>query len=96
MMRQDGVWHISPAYDLTFSIDLDAPAYVNRHSLTIKGKSDAITIEDLLDFARLNSIKGADKIVKEVIFAIQDFPKYAQAAGVSDVWIDKIASLLMK
>jgi serine/threonine-protein kinase HipA len=38
---------LSPAYDLTYSIDPAAPAYMNRHSMTINGKNNNITREDL-------------------------------------------------
>lgn len=39
LMRDDGIWHIAPAYDFTFSVDPSAPGYVNRHSLTINNKT---------------------------------------------------------
>ncbi|HBT85696.1 MAG TPA: hypothetical protein DEB12_07295 [Porphyromonadaceae bacterium] len=36
-MNREGVWRLLPAYDLTYSVDLAAPAYSNRHSMTVNG-----------------------------------------------------------
>ena len=94
MMREDGVWHITPAYDLTFTVDLDAPAYVNKHSLTIGGKNDEITTTDLLAFAKMNGIKSAESILSEVKAAISHFPDYAQNAGIHEQWSERIDSYL--
>ena len=94
MMDEDGTWHITPAYDLTFTIDLEAPAYVNRHSLTIGGKNDAITTADLLHFARMNDIKDADSIIADVTQAIRHFPEYATEYGIEDRWIKDISTSL--
>jgi serine/threonine-protein kinase HipA len=46
-MKRNGIWRLSPAYDLTYSVDLTAPAYSNRHLLTVNGKNEDITREDL-------------------------------------------------
>lgn len=45
-MDQNGEWRLSPAYDLTSSIDLAAPAYANRHTLTVNDKNEDIVIKD--------------------------------------------------
>ena len=45
-MDDDGVWHIAPAYDFTFSIDPSAPGYVNRHCLTV-GNKISISVEEI-------------------------------------------------
>ena len=58
-MKSDGIWYLSPAYDLTYGVDLSAPAFFNRHSLTINGKNENIARKDfeLVDrkSTRLNS-----------------------------------------
>lgn len=94
MMREDGIWHITPAYDLTFTIDLDAPAYVNRHSLTAGGKNDEITPDDLLLLAQKNDIKDAGNIIDEVKSAITYFTDYANANGIDKRWTGKIEQRL--
>lgn len=57
LMGDDGRWHVAPAYDYTFSVDPDAPYYVNRHSMTINNRTEGITAADLLEVARRYGIK---------------------------------------
>ncbi len=94
MMREDGVWHITPAYDLTFTIDVHAPAYINRHCLTIGGKNDGITHADLIEFAKINGIKNAEAILSDVKEAISHFSEYACAVGLDEKWSTTIQSNL--
>lgn len=51
LMGNDGRWHVAPAYDYTFSVDPDAPYYVNRHSMTVNNKTEGIAAEDLMEVA---------------------------------------------
>lgn len=90
MMGQDGVWHISPAYDFTFSVDLSAPGYVNRHCMTVNNKNFAIERRDLLEAARTYNIKGADALIKKAIEVVGEYPRYAEMAGVDTYWSRKI------
>lgn len=73
MMDRDGSWHITPAYDLTFTTNLDGAAYENVHSLTLLGKRSDITVADLVQFAKMNSIKGEKAIINQVATAIAHF-----------------------
>ena len=95
MMNEDVTWHITPAYDLTFTIDVNAPAYVNRHSMTIGGKNDAITKTDLLRFARMNDIKDAESIIADVAQAIGKFPEYARNCGIEEKWSEQVSRLIL-
>lgn len=90
MMDTDGVWHITPAYDFTFSIDVSAPTYVNRHCLTINNKNQNIERRDLLELAKQFNIKGADAIIDRAINIVGNFRHYAQLAGIDDYWGGKI------
>ncbi len=90
MMDKDGVWHVAPAYDFTFSVDLDAPFYVNRHSMTINGKNEEITRDDLLEIAQAYDIKNAPSLIDSVVATATNYREYAQKAGVPAEWIIKI------
>ena len=58
-MTNNGAWGLSPAYDLTYSVDLAAPAYSNKQSLTVNGKNEAVTREDLeIDNKLIEDIKS--------------------------------------
>ena len=94
VMREDGVWHLSPAYDMTFSVDLNAPAYVNRHSMTICGKDHDITIKDMLDFAKINSIKNAADIIDQVVTSVSRFSDYAVLSMIEDKWVSAISQVI--
>lgn len=59
LMERNGTWHITPAYDMTFTTNLDGAAYENAHSMSIAGKDNDITEDDLMQFAKQNGIKNA-------------------------------------
>lgn len=90
MMAQDSVWHVSPAYDFTFTVDTSAPYYINRHSMTINGKIQDISKGDLLQIASRYNIKGASSIIESSIGIIRNYRKYALKAGVPESWIIRI------
>lgn len=94
MMEPDGVWHITPAYDVTFTTNLDGTVLENAHSMSIQGKFEDITEEDLKLFARQNGIKNAGRIIDEVCTAISHFYTYASECQIDDYWKDRIESFL--
>lgn len=96
MMNREGQWSITPAYDLTFSVDFHAPAYCNRHTMTVNGKDASITKDDLIYFARMNGIRGAENILLEVKEAVIRFKEFGRDAGISDEWLTRIASAIQQ
>lgn len=96
LMDKQGRWSLAPAYDMLFTVDLDGPKYVNRHSLSVGIKTDGITVEDLRLFARENDIGQADAIIDEVRLAISKWNSFAADAGVPKHWADRIAAELLK
>ena len=90
MMGDDGMWHIAPAYDYTFSIDHSAPGYMNRHSMTINNKNADIQRSDLLELAKRYNVKGADSIIDKAIAVLNNYEHYAAQAGVSQYWVQMI------
>lgn len=94
LMDKDGEWHVSPAYDVTFSTNLDGSAYENAHSMSIMGKTEGITVEELILFARRNGIKNARRTIEEVSTAISHFYKHASRYQIDDYWKDRIEHFL--
>ena len=90
LMDDDGVWHIAPAYDLTFSVDPSAPGYVNRHSMTVCNKNSDISRGDLLELAERYNIKGADALIEKAVGVVSRYEDYACQAGVDGYWLQKI------
>jgi serine/threonine-protein kinase HipA len=76
LMNKDGKWQISPAYDLCFSYK-PGGTWTNEHQLSINGKYDSFTKDDLLVFAKKFGIKKANLILEEVITAVNQWSKIA-------------------
>lgn len=95
MMDKQGRWSLAPAYDMLFTVDLDGPRYVNRHSLSIGVKTDDISADDLRAFASENDIGQADAVIKEVSDVIREWPNFAKEAGVPKHWIDRITKAVV-
>jgi serine/threonine-protein kinase HipA len=91
-MTPDGVWRLSPAYDLTYGVDLTAPAYMNRHSITINGKNEDITREDLETIAQRNDIQDYKALIDMVSNAVGEFREFATELKIDEHLIDSIES----
>jgi serine/threonine-protein kinase HipA len=91
-MNRDGVWRLSPAYDITFSVDLAAPAYVNRQSLTVNGKNEHITREDLEIVAKNNDISDYSALIDNVKASLSKFRKQAVRLNISPSLVERIAN----
>ena len=95
-MSPDGVWRLSPAYDLTYSVDFGAPAYMNRHSITINGKNENITREDLEIVALRNDIQDFKSLIEIVSTAVSKFRAYAVELKIDKQLIDSIETDFVK
>lgn len=90
MMGQDGEWHVAPAYDYTFTVDTEAPYYVNRHSMAVNNKTEDITADDLMEIARKYDIKAAEPFIKKAVETVSNYAEYARKAGIGEAWIGMI------
>ena len=74
LMDRDGRWRLSPAYDITYSKGL-----MKSHTTTVAGKDCNITREDILQIAKMQSIKPkvAVKIVDACINVVETFQEKA-------------------
>jgi len=90
MLSPKGGWHITPAYDLTLTTDLDSSQLLNRHEMSILGKTIDITAADLQRFAELNNIKNATAITNKVSEAVSRFRDFATHNAVPEYWTYRI------
>lgn len=95
-MDRKGIWRLSPAYDLTYSVDLTAPAYSNRHSLTMNGKNEDITREDLEIMAQENDILDYNTLIDGVTEAVDKFEIYAKELEINEELIQHIKGDFVK
>lgn len=83
-MDHNGMWTLSPAYDVTFALDSSAPAYANRQSLFVNGKDSDITTADLLEVAERNDITRPKELIAQVQKALSTFDVKAHEIGVPE------------
>ena len=95
-MNRKGVWRLSPAYDLTYSVDLTAPAYSNRHSFTVNGKNEDITREDLEIIGLNNDIQDYKILIDTIANAVSKFEDYAKELSIDEMLIENIKADFIK
>jgi serine/threonine-protein kinase HipA len=95
LMDKSGEWSLSPAFDMTYSFN-PAGAWTASHQMTLNGKREDFSLEDFIACARAASMKRgrAAAIVGEVQEVVSRWKDYAEAAGVPDVWREKIQGAL--
>jgi len=93
LMDQSGRWSLAPAYDMAYSYN-PAGEWTARHQMTLAGKSDAFTTDDLLTCARAAGVKTrrAREVIAEVAAAVRSWPEFATPAGVPPDWIARVAT----
>ncbi len=83
LMGEDGLWNLSPAYDMGYAFN-PVGGWTATHQMSVGGKFDNITREDLLSLARSNDIKDAPGIIEQVSEAASRWPEMARECGVPD------------
>jgi len=89
LMDLDGKWHLSPAYDVTYSHN-PAGIWTNQHQMSINGKRDHFSIDDLIVVGKNISLPKPIQIIKEVKEAVQNWPRFASKAGLNKEISDEI------
>ncbi|MBR4952436.1 MAG: type II toxin-antitoxin system HipA family toxin [Alistipes sp.] len=89
LMGEDGVWRLSPAYDMGYSYNPNG-GWTATHQMSINGKFDDITRKDLLECGAKNNIKNASLIIDEVCEIASQWSTMAKASDVPQSLIDDI------
>ena len=91
LMDEDGSWHVSPAYDLTFS---SGPG--GEHCTSVMGEGRAPTKSHLLKLAKASGIPDDTtlQIIEEVKNAVMLWPTFAKEANVSAQSLQSIYKLI--
>ncbi len=90
LMGENGKWRLSPAYDMGYAYNPNG-GWTATHQMSINGKFDDITRQDLLTFARQNNIKDASQIIDEICETASRWPQIAQEC---DVPAEMIAAIV--
>ena len=81
LMDENGKWRLSPAYDMGYAYNPNG-GWTATHQMSVNGKFDDITREDLLAFAHQNNIKEAPSIIDEICEVASQWVELALECGV--------------
>ena len=84
LMNPQGQWSLSPAFDMIYSYN-PSGQWTNQHQMSINGKRDGFTREDLLAVARASDLNRADKVIDEVQNAVSHWADYAGEAKLNKI-----------
>jgi serine/threonine-protein kinase HipA len=93
LMDQAGHWHLAPAYDVAYAYNPEGQ-WTARHQMTLAGKTDAFTPDDLLACARAAGLKirRARDVIARVAAALRRWPEFAAPAGLPEDWTRRVAA----
>jgi serine/threonine-protein kinase HipA len=92
LMDRTGRWSLAPAYDITYSYRPDS-IWVAKHQMSVNGKRDEITDDDLLAVAKAINIKKPKNIIEQTRDVVSNWKDIAQSCGVSDESIKAIGQV---
>ena len=94
LMDRTGNWRLSPAYDVSWAYNPKGE-WTSHHQMSINGKWDSITRNDLLEVATKMNIKHADEIIDSVRDAVSGWEKTALKCGVPEETVRQIEQSLI-
>ena len=89
LMGSNGKWKLSPAYDVIYSHN-PSGKWTNEHQMSVNGKRDHFTKEDLITIGDSISISKPEEVINDVISAVDKWAEYAKEAGVNKKVISDI------
>lgn len=92
-MDKSGAWRLAPAYDITFSFNPQSK-WISRHQLSVNGKREAISDEDILSVAKSMNIKKPGTVLDRVKDVLDRWKEYAGMSRVDEEQADYISKLL--
>ena len=94
-MSEDGIWHLSPAYDITYIIDTGGFLPNEDHCMYVRAKLRNITRDDVIHFARDNGIRRPDAIIRDVVASLKQFRTIATKYHVSEEWTGRVETTII-
>lgn len=77
-------WSLAPAYDLAYSYKPGSP-WVNSHWMSLNGKRDGFTREDIYSLEKLSPLfsrKKLNAVIDEIVEQVSRWPQLAREQGV--------------
>ena len=91
LMDGAGQWSLAPAFDVIYAYN-PRGAWTNAHQMTICGKRDGFTRDELLGVGRTYGVPKPHAILEQVATAVARWPHFAEAAGVPAEQMRSIAN----
>lgn len=97
LMDRKGIWRLAPAYDVTYAYNPDG-MWTGTHQMSINGKRDRITRQDLMDTAKHMGIKQAEaeQAIAAVGESLTRWYDFADKANITDRTAHQIAAQFVK
>lgn len=97
LMDKRGRWRLSPAFDVAFSYNPEGD-WTARHQMSVNGKYEGFTLEDLQACARNASMKRgrAYTILADVTGSLRKWPEFAERADIPGETVKRLARLHRK
>lgn len=93
LMNEQGHWYLSPAYDMGYAYNPKGN-WTATHQMSVNGKFDNITRQDLMTCATNNNIKNAAEIIDQACDVAAHWSTIARECGVPQTMIDGINSYI--
>ena len=94
LMDRQGKWKLAPAYDLCYSYT-PGGKWTNRHQLSLNGKQDNFTMEDLQKVGENMGIRKHKQIIEEIQETVSHWHETAKDCGVKPEHADFIGENLL-
>ena len=85
LMDKTGQWSLSPAFDIAYAYNPTGD-WTSRHQMSLNGKRDNYTREDLIEFARFAGLKARQALAlfDEVCACLEGWATFAAVSGVAE------------
>lgn len=93
-MDKTGQWKLAPAFDVCHSYR-PGSTWVSQHSLSINGKRQNITRDDLIEVAKNMNIKKADIIINQINAVVSRWNDFAAQTNVKTDLRDAVGKTLL-
>jgi serine/threonine-protein kinase HipA len=82
-LKKEQEWELTPAYDVCFAYRPDSN-WVSQQNLSINGKRDNITRDDLMVVAKSMNVKKANTIINEISETVKNWNTFAEQVNVDE------------
>ena len=94
IMDKQGRWSLAPAYDLCYSYS-PSGTWTRYHQLSLNGKRDHYTYDDLIAAAPHADIRNPGEIIQQISQIVSQWERYGTAVEIPDNYIHQISENLI-